>query len=349
MILRKYYTALTYGVAHGVNDFIAGFMLAKLSYVSADWKMNTWAFLGYSIIAFGGQLPAGVLVDKSHNVKRYSGLSIMLMLAAVICFYANMIGGIMLSAVASAFIHVCGGAACFQADRKNAALSGIFTSPGVVGLIIGGIIGSTSFNGLYYFLPVLVVLLIAIYAMSIADDSKEASPEKESHPIIDTHDFFMLILLLAIALRSLLWNIIHMECYHHNEMLIGIAFSAFAGKLLGGFITAYFDWKKYVVCSMVAAVLCLSFGRYSLPMIYIGVALLQSAVPITLLLMQNYMQHTPATATGLSLGISIVLAGLPTYIENFRAVQQNKTFFLLLSIAFLLSNYWVVRRSRKLI
>jgi len=55
------------------------------------------------------------------------------------------------------------------------------------------------------------------------------------------------------------------------------------------------------------------------------------------------MQSRPATATALSLGIAIVLAGLPTYIEQFRAMQSNIYFLLLISLLFLVPNIWILK------
>ncbi|MBK6276458.1 MAG: hypothetical protein IPF58_18010 [Saprospirales bacterium] len=84
-----------------------------------------------------------------------------------------------------------------------------------------------------------------------------------------------------------------------------------------------------------------------MPIFCIGVALLQSAVPITLLLMQNFMRNSPATATGLSLGVAIALAGLPTYLQQFRQIQNNKLVFLVFSMFFILSNIWTVWKFKK--
>ena len=61
---NKYKIAVLFGAAHGINDFIAGYLLANLSVHSTNWQLNTMAFLGYSLLAFGGQLPAGLLLDK---------------------------------------------------------------------------------------------------------------------------------------------------------------------------------------------------------------------------------------------------------------------------------------------
>jgi FSR family fosmidomycin resistance protein-like MFS transporter len=341
---NKYKIAVLFGAGHGFNDFIAGYLLAHLSVQSANWQLNTIAFLVYSVVAFGGQLPAGMMLDKIKRLKVFSLLSVSLMVFAIALSYLNIYAAILASAFASALIHVCGGAACSISDNKSATLAGIFTSPGVIGLITGGILGATTFSYFYFLiLPLLLLLFLlaiaAIPSYAIIDERKEES-------LLDTHDFFMLMLLVAIAFRSLFWNVLHMMCFDNTQWLLGLGISAAAGKLMGGYIADKVDWKKFVFVSILCSALLLNAGKYYFPVFCVGVALLQSAVPVTLLLMQNYMRNRPATASGLSLGAAIIIAGLPTYFEQFRLVQNNKIFLILLSIAFFASNFWIIRNSK---
>jgi FSR family fosmidomycin resistance protein-like MFS transporter len=341
---NKYKVAVLFGASHGINDFIAGYLLANLSANSANWQLNSIAFLVYSVIAFGGQLPAGIIVDKLKMIKTFSLLSLSLMFFAVAVSSVSLLSAILLSGIASAFIHVCGGAACYVSENKNSTLAGIFTSPGVVGLITGGIAGSTQFSPFYLLIPIIILLILFVSRLKIP--SYPLNKDIKNETLIDTHDFIMLILLLAIAFRSLFWNIIHMMCFDNNNWLLGIAFSAASGKLIGGYISDRVDWKKFVFFSLVASVILLCIGNYYFSALCLGVALLQSAVPITLVLMQSYMKNSPATAAGLSLGVAIALAGLPTYLNQFRLIQHNKTFMVLLCIAYISSNYFVLKKYK---
>jgi FSR family fosmidomycin resistance protein-like MFS transporter len=345
-VSNKYKIAVLFGASHGINDFIAGYLLSNMSANSTNWQLNSISFLVYSIVAFGGQLPAGIIVDKSKKIKLFSLISLSLMLFAIAFSYVNIFVAILLSGIASAFIHVCGGAACYVSDNKSSTLAGIFTSPGVVGLILGGIIGTMQFH--FFFVFAFVLIAILFFLIKIKIPSYSAIPETKNESLLDTHDFFMLILLLAITFRSLFWNIAHMMCFENNEWLLGIAFSAFTGKLIGGYISDKVDWRKFVFVTLIFSTILLNIGKNYLPVFCIGVALLQSAVPITLVLMQNYMQKNPATAAGLSLGVAIALAGLPTYLNQFRLIQDNKTFLLLLSIAYIFSNCWVIKKYKLL-
>ena len=344
---NKYKTAVLFGALHGVNDFIAGFLLSDLSVSSFNTQTVTVSFLLYTVIAFGGQLPAGIIVDKFKRIKIFSLLSVVFMITAILCFYINIFYAIFFSAVASAFIHVCGGAATYLSDNKSSALSGIFTSPGVVGLIIGGIAGAASFSFFYVFIAVLIVLFLLMIRLHLPD--YKILKTTQENTLLDTHDFFMLALLLAIAFRSLLWNVMHMICQNNNTWLYAIALSAFSGKLMGGFIADKTDWKRFVLVSMISSAILLNAGKNYLPVFCLGVALLQSAVPVALLLMQQYLKNSPATGAGLSLGLSIVLGGIPPYIEQFRIYKDNKILLILLSIAFLFTNFLVIRSKKNLV
>lgn len=343
---QQYKIATIFGAAHGINDFIAGFLLSILSYKSTNSELIAVAFLVYSIFAFGGQLPAGIIVDKTKNIKTFSFISLSLMIVAIALSYINIFAAIIFSGFASAFIHVCGGAACYVSGQKNVTIAGIFTSPGVIGLILGGIAGTMHFNYFYIFIVPIAILLFLLTRLSIP--SYSSIKQNTNEPLLlDTHDFFMLILLLAIAFRSLIWNVLHMLCYTDTNWLLAIAFSAGFGKLIGGFISDKVDWKKFVFSTTIGAAIFLNLDKNSLPMFCIGVALLQSAVPITLLLMQNYLRNSPATATGLSLGVAIALAGLPTYLQQFRNIQSNKLAFFVFTLFFILSNVFTVWKTSK--
>lgn len=325
-----YKTVLMYGLAHGINDFIAGYLLSAHTVQSLNYEKNTFVFLMYGMLAFGGQLFCGILVDKTKKLKFFSLFSLCLMLCAIALFKVNLIFAIVVSGIASAFIHVCGGAACFFEDNENNTFAGLFTSPGVIGLIFGGILGVHPSN---YFLALCIPLLLLIIFMSL--QQYNYTPLKKQIKFnfsLETHDYLMIVLLMAISFRSLVWNIAQYFTNNETNKLIGIALAAFVGKLLGGYISDKMDWKKFLYGSTLLSVLFLSFGKDFFIVICIGVACLQSAVPITLVLMQNVLRTMPATASGLALGIALALAGLPLYLETFRLLQQNKivVFFILI-------------------
>ncbi len=342
---HKYKLAILFGVSHGINDFIVGYLLALLSATQHDIQFTSIAFLIYAFIAFGGQVPVGILIDKIRQVKSFSLMAILLMIGAIVVSYFNVFLAILLSAMASAMIHVCGGAVCYQLEKGKSTLAGIFTSPGVVGLIIGGILGASSFAYFYVFILLLFVILFLLSKIDFPFYDKSNSDESSTE-ILDTHDFVMLILLLSIALRSLFWNIFHIMNYGNNLHLLSLATAAFLGKIIGGYFSDKIGWKKWIFVTLLLSVFFLTFGKQYFPLVCVGIACLQSAVPITMVLVQHQIKNSPATGAGLALGFSIILAGLPSYVQQFRNIQTNTLFLLVLSMVFVFCNGWILRKYK---
>ncbi|MCB0508920.1 MAG: hypothetical protein R2739_05535 [Chitinophagales bacterium] len=342
---NKYKIATVYGISHGINDFIAGFLLAKLSVQSENILHISLAYLIYALIAFAGQLPAGLFIDQYKSIKSFSRAALLLMIIAILTSYFNLFTAIIISGIASALIHVCGGVACYLVQDRKSTLAGIFTSPGVVGLIVGGILGTMQFAYFYVFAIILVGIIFWLNRLHLPEYTKEVESSNQQDEI-ELHDFMMLLMLFAIAFRSLFWDIAHQLLIGNTLYLLCIAMSAFLGKLLGGYLTEQIGWRRFVFITVTASAILLTFGRNYFWMLCVGVALLQSTIPITLVLMQDYLRKSPALAAGLSLGVSIILGGLPMYFQPFREIIHNNYFLLLLSIAFVCSNLWIIRKYK---
>jgi MFS transporter, FSR family, fosmidomycin resistance protein len=346
--LKRYALPVYFGTLHGINDAMAGFLLAQYSLAEVSNGHIVLAFLGYSLIAFGGQLPVGWLLDKIQNTGLLVRISLFLLMACCLTAWISLPAAIILSGGASALVHVCGGTICYLYNTRSPVAAGIFTAPGVLGLILGGLAGQAgSVQWFLFFLPVLVLLFILLMRFKLPEYTMLDKPEQQ--PILETHDYIMLVLLLAIALRSMIWNILYVLAEQQDiRWLLGIGIAAFAGKLFGAYMAGKADWKKYVFISVGISAMLLTLGKESLVFFCFGIFLLQSAVPITLWLMQQYLNRQPATATALSLGTAIILAGLPAYLDEFRNIQWDKslltaTFVLLL----LLNGFWLLNTKRR--
>ena len=114
----------------------------------------------YSIIGFGGQLPVGFWVDSKKQIKPFAIASLVLLPLAIGTYFIDAGAGIILSGIASAFVHVTGGTVCLQVhDNKTGPLA-LFTAPGVLGLTIGGLLGMISVYSLWF---VLVLVIVVAY------------------------------------------------------------------------------------------------------------------------------------------------------------------------------------------
>ncbi|GAB2826754.1 hypothetical protein GCM10027043_30430 [Ferruginibacter profundus] len=302
----------------------------------------------YSIIGFGGQLPVGFWLDYKKQIKPFAAASLILLPASMLMYFINAETGIIFSGIASALVHVTGGAVCLlhecggQGQENKAGPLALFTAPGVLGLTIGGALGMLSMYSLCF--VIVAVVLVAVFIRSNNLPVYKA-PEKK-HSELDAHDFIMLGILLIMCFRSFVFDIINHVAHDYENGILIIGISAFIGKIAGGFVADKIGWKKFVYISLPIALVLFQFGKENIYALAFGIACLQSSVPITLLLMSRSLPLYPATATALSLGTSVALAGLPVYLiserkiilDGFNNAWLTAIVFVLLFLSWLLAD-----------
>jgi FSR family fosmidomycin resistance protein-like MFS transporter len=300
---------LLWGILHGLNDFVAGFMLANYTYNHPSSQAVLYIVI-YSIIGFGGQLPVGFWLDTKKQIKPFANASLLLLPLSIVTFFINAEAGIICSGIASAFVHVTGGAVCLQVHNDKITPLSLFTAPGVFGLTLGGIFGQYSTTPLI----AIGVLVIATAFLILKSNLPSYSTQKNKQSQLDSHDYIMLGLLLVMCFRSFIFDVINYVAQQYSDGILIIGISAFIGKIIGGFVADKIGWKKYVYITLPLALVLFQFGKENIYALGFGIACLQSSVPITLLLMSRSLPIYPATATALSLGASVAIAGLPLFL-----------------------------------
>jgi FSR family fosmidomycin resistance protein-like MFS transporter len=318
----KYYQPFLWGLLHGVNDFVAGYMLANfmLSHNSTD---SFTMLVVYAILGFGGQLPVGFLLDKQKQIKPFAIISITLLLLATVCYFVNPVAAIILAGFAGAGIHVTGGAISLQVNNDSAGPLGIFTAPGVMGLTLGSILGMISSSYLVIAIAAIIVLAAFIFKQKLPAYQAQ---NKDHDSQLDAHDWIMLSILLVMCFRSFIFDVMNAAAVHFEHGILILGISAFLGKVIGGFMADRIGWKKFIYITLPLAFVLFHFGKENIYALAFGIACLQSSVPLTLLLMSRNLPLYPATATALSLGTSIALAGLPLYMRSDH-VNFNNWFY----------------------
>ncbi len=336
---------LIWGILHGFNDFTAGFMLSN--YMIQGNVHGYLLLVVYSILAFGGQLPAGLWLDKSRNIKGFAFTSIYLLLISIALFFVNPALAIIVNGIASAGIHVTGGSVCLMIHEDKAGPLGIFTAPGVIGLALGLLSGAL--NPLIIAIPAVGTMFCLGLVSRTLFPAYLQQGKKEAANQLDHHDWVMILLLLIMCLRSLVYDIINHFSGNMEEGMIIIALSAFAGKIIGGFTADKIGWKKWVYISLPVSFILLQLGKENIYMLAFGIAGLQSSVPISFMLMRKAIPLFPATATALSLGTSVALAGLPLYAMNQHVLTHSwfSTKWLWLGIAIISMLLWWYISTKK--
>lgn len=342
------YQPALWGLLHGLNDFAAGFMLANYTFTH-NYAQSFILIVVYSIIGFGGQLPVGFWVDHKKQLRPFAFISIISLVTAMLVYFIDGYTAIILSGIASAFVHVTGGAVCLQVNNNKTGPLALFTAPGVLGLTLGGVLGRFSVFGLWF--AVVLVLLVAFFIFKTRLPQYAAPEKKQSE--LDAHDWLMLGILLFMCFRSFIFDIINHVAQQYPNGIVIIGISAFAGKIIGGFVADKIGWKKFVYITLPMALLLFQLGKENIYALAFGIACLQSSVPVTLLLMSRSLGHYPATATALSVGTSIAFAGLPlfmigdikTIFSNFNNGWLTAAVFVLLFISWVLADRFLFRKQ----
>lgn len=305
--MKKAVLPVSLGLAHGVSDCTSGLLLGSLAEGSSILSISTMVLL-YNLLAFGAQPLAGLLVDKFRSPRIAVIAALLLMCCAVLLFSVNPFAAVVLAGLSSALFHTGGGALALCAFPGKASGAGLFAAPGVAGLAIGGYL---AINGIFPAAAMIILLiLLAVLIFSLKQpvlpyDLKPAEDEFEKH------DFIMLVLLLAIALRSAVWNIFQHISQGDINSLIIISIAAAGGKVFGGFAGDKLGWKRYSYTALLVSIPLLLLGERSIYFLLPGIALLQSVTPVMVTAIYRNIKKLPATAAGLSFGLAIAAGGLP--------------------------------------
>ncbi|MFI5133340.1 MAG: hypothetical protein ACHQEB_03335 [Chitinophagales bacterium] len=325
------------GFGHGLNDLIPGYFLGALVQVKLDVLQISIGLLLYNLLAFGGQYPVALLLEKTGTPKKFLLIAYGLNIAALAVFALAPQLGIVLAGIASAIYHVAGGTVCAQ-DNKAANI-GMFAAPGVAGLIAGGYFAFEKIHITGWLLAIATVFFILLASIRIKNTLVIKKEETENKKFsLDQHDLIMILLLTIISLRSVIWDIFQLIHDKNYSWLLAIAAAAFAGKIIGGWAADKIGWRLYTVSSLFLATPLITFFRNELILFCIGIGLLQSSIPATTSMLIHSMKGKTERAIGLSFGTAI-MAGVIVFYTPARNVLLSNLFIwitaaLMLSLLF---------------
>jgi len=339
----SYRLPLTLGLAHGVSDGAAGLLLGSLA-TSSPASQTMLLLLLYNALAFGSQPLIGYFADGLRSPRIFASGGITLLAASLI---SRALGfgelAVLIAGLGSAAFHVGAGALTLRSCGGRSEAAGLFAAPGVIGLAIGG---ALAVSGHYLYLPFLVSLLAFVFliqAWPIPPHAATVSkPAKE--PIFESHDWIMIGLLTAVALRSLLWTSFQLASAGQITALIALGVAAGIGKIIGGFAAERLGYRRWTLVSLLIAAPLLAFAGRKLALVLPGVALLQSSIPCSIAAMARLLPARPATATGLVLGLAVALGGLPTLLSIPPALTPAVALVVILLAAI---GFWFTTEPRR--
>jgi FSR family fosmidomycin resistance protein-like MFS transporter len=308
--VQRFRLPLLLGLAHALSDGAAGWLLGNLAHTLPLAQLGTLVLL-YNLLAFGAQPLAGLLADRWQRPRLAAATGLACMIAALFAAPRDAWTAVVLAGIGSALFHVGGGGLALCVTPQQASGPGLFAAPGVIGLALGGAAAVTEVPA-RGFLALALLALLAIFTRQPLPElpySRQSQPDAQH--TLATHDWVMMVLLAAIALRSAVWSAFQYVLDGQTGILLGLAVAAAVGKLGGGFLADYFGWRRWTLAALLAAIPLLALGSTTPAWLYLGVALLQSATPAMVATLAAAMPRLPATVAGLAFGLAIALGGLP--------------------------------------
>ena len=120
-----------------------------------------------------------------------------------------------------------------------------------------------------------------------------------------------LTLISAIALTSTVWTSFQFRLPSQLEIILALAVAAAVGKIMGKNLGDRYSWQGLTLVTMSVAELLLAISGQNRVSLILGLGLLQSSIPITIIAMGRIMPKQPATAAGFALGLAILIGGIP--------------------------------------
>lgn len=316
---------LLLGLGHGLNDMIAGYFLGSIVQLKGDFFQISIGLFLYNLLAFGGQYPVALLLEKIKAPKKFLLLAYGLNIGALIFFSFAPQLSIVMAGVASAIYHVAGGTVC--AEKNKAVNIGLFAAPGVAGLILGGYFAFEKIAVSPWLLITAILIFVCIALLRFKVNNLEATVKEEIGSNkkfqLDQHDLIMILLLTIISLRSVVWDIFQLIHQNNYSWLIAIAAAAFVGKIAGGWISDRIGWRLYTYLALGFATPLITFFREEIVLFCIGIGLLQSSIPSTTALLIQSLKGKTERAISLSFGAAIIFGAILFYTPVRSALISN--------------------------
>lgn len=199
--MNKAGTILLLAAGHGLNDLLAGYFLGSIVQTPQDITKAGLSLLVYNLLAFGGQYPVALWLEKYFEPRLFLIGAYALNVMAALFFTISPSLSVVMMGVASAVYHVAGGTVC--ANENKAFNIGLFAAPGVAGLIAGGYFAWQEFQLALQLQAAAVLFLLLLLIIKLNTGSvTERKTVKADTVLPDRHDMVMILLLTVISLRS---------------------------------------------------------------------------------------------------------------------------------------------------
>lgn len=332
-----------YGFSHLIVDAIcAG---GVFSLLNSNLELNNFVFLVllYNLLAFGLQLPFGILSDILRQPKYFAIIGLLTVTLGGLTIFYFPLAGVFFLGIGNALFHIGGGSIALNLTPKKSTAPGIFVAPGAIGLLIGTIFGKAGLFNPYIFGIIVFVLVFFI------DKIKETKINYDKNTKTNLNYFWaiLMLLFLVIVFRSIIGFAVNFPWKTDLTLLIALTTGVFLGKVFGGILGDKFGWMNIGVGGLIISAPLIFLGTQNPFLGIIGLFLFNFTMPITLTAMSNLFLGQPGfsfglTCTALLLGLFPSLSG-----TNNPFTSEINLFFAILLSALILFVALVLMENKK--
>jgi hypothetical protein len=320
-----------YGFSHAVVDAACVAVVLGLSEIhNLDLDVFFALVLLYNILAFGFQVPIGLIIDKLH-VPVFSAIAGCVLVAAsmTVLVFPSIIA-VCLAGVGNALFHVGGGTISLNLTPKRATAPGIFVAPGAFGVFVGTIIGKNGYFASWPFVLLLLSLCVVMFVTKVPkiDYDQKNDQESRARRRVGFHFFELIILLLlsSIAVRSFVGLALVFPWKSDIVLLMTLTAAVVLGKALGGVLADKSGWIRAGIISLLISAPLLSFGTNIPCIAIVGMFSFNITMPITLTAISSTLPGRPGFSFGLTC-LALIAGALPTFTE-FATIFVNQWLIL---------------------
>ena len=321
-----------YSLVHCVVDLSCAAYLSSMVVTSFDPIHIAMFVTLYNSLAFILQWPFGILFNNKNKNAYVSMLGCILILLGYV-FGKIILLPVLLIGVGNALFHIGGGIDILNISNKKASKIGIYVAPGALGLFIG-----TNINKLKYPIFIVIILLIlSIVALYYLGKNTETKIKQKEIGILDlklSKQIVVYFILIAICIRGLLGFLLNYSWKSDFSLALILVIMVVLGKMLGGVLADKFGLGKVGVVSLFLSAILFIFSFDSIIIAMISVFLFNMTMPLTLILLANYLDHY-----GLAFGLNttaLAIGGF-LYFEPISTILFNRLgLFVLVFISLIL-------------
>ena len=250
----------------------------------------TALFLTYNVLAFMTQPLSGMLTDGVSECRWILLSSVTLLSLAAITASALTQNGfpqtglyavaVMLGTGNSLF-HAWGGRMVARVTANDTRALGTFVATGAVGLAVGIVACS------WMLLAIMLAATTVLTYSALQFDPKVqavSSTETPARPAaeVSLQWVVLLSLMLYVTLRSLMGEALGSHIVKTPTLMLALATTAAAGKVLGGWMARYGRKWVLLLTATAGAAACLFLQPDGMPVVLAGIFLINVTMPVTL-------------------------------------------------------------------